>query len=55
MTTTRRLGRSGIEVSAIGMGCRAIGGALAHGPLLETAYAEVERLLADLRTATAAA
>lgn len=30
MTTTRRLGRSGIEVSAIGMGCWAIGGPLWH-------------------------
>ncbi|MFB9853703.1 aldo/keto reductase [Micromonospora andamanensis] len=28
MTTTRKLGRSGIEVSAIGMGCWAIGGPL---------------------------
>ncbi|WP_433529292.1 aldo/keto reductase [Micromonospora sp. CA-263727] len=28
MTTTKALGRSGIEVSAIGMGCWAIGGAL---------------------------
>ena len=31
MTTTRRLGRSGIEVSAIGMGCWAIGGPLWEG------------------------
>ncbi|GAB3085507.1 aldo/keto reductase [Micromonospora schwarzwaldensis] len=31
MTTTRRLGRSGIEVSAIGMGCWAIGGPLWAG------------------------
>lgn len=31
MTTTRRLGRSDIEVSAIGMGCWAIGGPF-HGP-----------------------
>ncbi|MFI5832760.1 aldo/keto reductase [Micromonospora sp. NPDC051300] len=31
MTTTRRLGRSGIEVSAIGMGCWAIGGPLWDG------------------------
>ncbi len=26
MTTTRTLGRSGIEVSALGVGCSAIGG-----------------------------
>ncbi|MEV0426880.1 aldo/keto reductase [Micromonospora sp. NPDC050495] len=31
MTTTRRLGRSGIEISAIGMGCWAIGGPLWEG------------------------
>jgi aryl-alcohol dehydrogenase-like predicted oxidoreductase len=30
-TATRRLGRSGLEVSALGMGCWAIGGAMAAG------------------------
>ena len=30
-TPTRRLGRSGLKVSALGMGCWAIGGAMAAG------------------------
>ncbi|GHO47652.1 aldo/keto reductase [Ktedonospora formicarum] len=41
-TLTRTLGRSGIEVSALGMGCWAIGGPSWLAPDLPTGYGEVD-------------